>query len=175
MTMLKIYLKGEHKVQISNIMGMALVLAVLSLPASAQTNVTPTEARAIAKDAYIYGFSVVDNYRVQHAYFVDHDNPEFKAPWNQIRNTPRVYTPEDKAIQTPNSDTPYSFLGMDLRAEPIVLTVPIIEKSRYFSVQLIDTYTHNFAYLGSPPATRAAVSFSPARAGRVRSRTVSRR
>ena len=114
-----------------------------------QTNVTPTEARAIAKDAYIYGFSVVDNYRVQHAYFVDRDNPEFKAPWNQIRNIPRVYTPEDKTIQTPNSDTPYSMLGLDLRAEPIVLTVPIIEKSRYFSVQLIDAYTHNFAYLGS--------------------------
>jgi hypothetical protein len=62
---------------------------------------------------------------------------------------PRVYTHEDEAMQTPNSDTPYSFLGMDLRAEPIVLTVPIIEKSRYFSVQLVDAYTHNFAYIGS--------------------------
>jgi hypothetical protein len=100
---------------------MAFVLVVHFLPASAQTNVTPTEARAIAKDAYIYGFSVVDSYRVQHAYFVDRDHPEFKAPWNQIRNTPRVYTPEDEAIQTPNSDTPYSMVGMDLRAEPIVL------------------------------------------------------
>jgi hypothetical protein len=30
-----------------------------------------------------------------------------------------------------------SMLGMDLRAEPIVLTVPPIEKGRYFSVQLI--------------------------------------
>ena len=56
----------------------AFVLAVLFLPASAQTNVTPTEARAIAKDAYIYGFSVVDSYRVQHAYCVDRDHPEFK-------------------------------------------------------------------------------------------------
>jgi len=27
-----------------------------------------------------------------------------------------VYTPQDKAIQTPNSDTPYSFLGADVRA-----------------------------------------------------------
>ena len=34
------------------------------------------------------------------------------------------YTPEDKAIQTPNSDTPYSVVGLDLRAEPIVLTAP---------------------------------------------------
>ena len=40
-------------------------------------------------------------------------------------------------------------LGMDLRAEPIVLTVPPIEKERYFSIQLIDAYTFNFAYIGS--------------------------
>ena len=63
--------------------------------------------------------------------------------------TARVYTPADTAIQTPNSDTPYSFVGMDLRAEPMVLTVPPIEKSRYFSIQLIDAYTFNFAYIGS--------------------------
>lgn len=111
--------------------------------------VTPAEARAIAKEAYIYGFPMVDSYRVQFAYFVDRANPEYKAPWNQIRNFPRVFTPQDKAVQTPNSDTPYSFLGMDLRAEPIVLTVPPIEKERYFSIQLIDAYTFNFEYIGS--------------------------
>ncbi len=107
------------------------------------------EARAIAKEAYIYGFPLVDNYRVQHAYFVNRQSPEFKAPWNEIRNIPRVYTPEDKAIQTPNSDTPYSFAGLDLRAEPMVLTIPPIEEERYWSVQFVDLYTHNFAYLGS--------------------------
>jgi Protein of unknown function (DUF1254) len=64
-------------------------------------------------------------------------------------NIPRVYTPADTAIQTPNSDTPYSWLGMELRAEPIVVTVPPIEKERYFTVQLIDAYTFNFAYIGS--------------------------
>jgi hypothetical protein len=80
---------------------------------------------------------------------VDRDNPEYKAPWNQIRNIPRVFTPDDKAVQTPNSDTPYSMLGMDLRAEPMVLTVPPIEGERYFSIQLVDLYTHNFDYIGS--------------------------
>ncbi|MFN8752493.1 MAG: cell envelope protein, partial [Betaproteobacteria bacterium] len=75
--------------------------------ALAGTPLSPAEARAIARDAVIYGFPLVDHYRVQHAYFVDHDNPEFKADWNQLRNIPRVFTPEDKAIQTPNSDTPY--------------------------------------------------------------------
>jgi hypothetical protein len=121
-----------------------------SAPAFAQSaDVTPEEARAIAKEAYIYGFPLVDDYRIQHAYFVDTKNPEYKGPFNQIVNIPRVYTPADTAVQTPNSDTPYSWLGMDLRAEPIVLTVPPIEKNRYFSIQLIDAYTFNFDYMGS--------------------------
>ena len=123
-------------------------LASVTTGAQAQ-DVTAAEARAIAKEAYVYGFPMVDSYRIQYAYFVDTKNPEYKAPWNQLNNIPRVYTPADTAIQTPNSDTPYSMIGMDLRAEPIVLTVPVIEKDRYFSIQLIDAYTFNFDYAGS--------------------------
>jgi hypothetical protein len=128
---------------------MTLLVSIPSAMAHAQSGISPAEARTIAKEAYIYGFPMVDSYRIQYAYFVDIKNPEYKAPWNQLRNFSRVFTPEDKAVQTPNSDTPYSFIGMDLRAEPIVLTVPAIEKGRYFSVQLIDAYTINFDYIGS--------------------------
>jgi len=120
---------------------------------------SPQDARQIAKEAYVYGYPMVDSYRIQHAYFVDRENPEYKAPWNQIRNMPRVFTPDDKAVQTPNSDTPYSMLGMDLRAEPLVLTVPPIEKERYFSVQLIDLYTFNFDYIGSRATGNEGGSF----------------
>ena len=122
-------------------------------------DITPAEARAIAKEAYIYGYPMVDSYRILHAYFVNRESPEFKAPWNQLTNTPRVYTPDDKAVQTPNSDTPYSMAGLDLRAEPIVLTVPAIEKERYFSIQLIDAYTHNFDYIGTRATGNGGGSF----------------
>ncbi len=111
--------------------------------------VTPAEARAIAKEAYIYGNPMVDNYRIMYAYFVDTKNPEYKTSWNTIFNMARVFTSDDTAVQTANSDTPYSFIGMDLRAEPLILTLPVIEKERYFSLQFIDWYTHNFAYAGS--------------------------
>jgi hypothetical protein len=110
---------------------------------------TPTEARTIAKEAAIYGFPLVDSYRIQHSYFVARGSPEFKTPWNQIYNNARVYTPDDKAIQTPNSDTPYSYVGADLRAEPLVLAVPQVDNGRYYSLQFIDMYTFNFAYVGS--------------------------
>lgn len=145
----------------------ALVATALMLPACNRTpapeSTAPTagptpaaaaspalaEARVIAKDAYVYGFPLVDSYRIQHAYFVDRNSPEYKGGWNEVHNTARVYTPDDKAIQTPNSDTPYSSVGYDLRAEPLVFTVPKIEKNRYFSLQFIDLYTQNFAYVGS--------------------------
>lgn len=105
--------------------------------------------KAIAKEAYIYAFPMIDMYRIEYAYFVDSSNAEYKAPWNQIKNIPKVFTPDDKAVQTPNSDTPYSMVGIDLRTEPMVLTIPKIEKNRYFSVQLINSYTNNFDYIGS--------------------------
>lgn len=130
----------------------AIVIIAMGFLLSSCSNkqeVTPEEARQIVKEAYTYGFPMVDSYRIMYAYFADKNNPEYKAPWNQIKNIPKVYTPEDKAIQTPNSDTPYSMAGLDLRAEPIVLTLPKIEKNRYFSVQLIDMYTFNFDYMGS--------------------------
>jgi hypothetical protein len=141
----------------SQFLVLALLLALNATVRAA--DVTPAEARAIAKEAYIYGFPLVDNYRIEHAYFVDTKNPEYKGPWNKLKNIPRVYTPEDKAIQTPNSDTPYSMIGMDLRAEPMVLTVPAIEKERYYSIQLIDAYTQNFDYIGSRATGNDAGSF----------------
>ena len=110
---------------------------------------SPDEARAIATEAYIYANPVVDSYRIIYGSFVDKTDPEYKAPFNRIENISRVYTHEDRAVQTPNSDTPYSWLALDLRTEPFVLTVPPVEKERYFSIQLIDLYTHNFAYIGS--------------------------
>jgi hypothetical protein len=137
-----------------------LVVCVAStISVHAQETLTPAEARAIAKEAYIYGYPMVDSYRIQHAFFVDSKNPEYKAPWNQLKNMPRVFTAADKTVQTPNSDTPYSMIGMDLRAEPMVLTVPAIEKERYYSIQLIDAYTFNFAYIGSRTFGNEAGSF----------------
>ena len=114
------------------VLGTAAISVGANTNAAAATALAPGDARAIAREATIYGVPMLENYRIMRSYFVDRDDPEFKAPWNAINNVARVFTPDDKAIQTPNSDTPYSQLGADLRAEPLVLTVPAVEKRRYY-------------------------------------------
>ena len=110
---------------------------------------TPQEARLIAKDAFIYAYPMVDNYRILFAFFLSPNNPEYRGPLNELHGEARLFTPSDTTIQTPNADTPYCVVGADLRAEPLVLTVPLIDPQRYYSIQLIDAYTHNFEYVGT--------------------------
>jgi hypothetical protein len=107
------------------------------------------ETKDIAEEGFIYGLPIVMNYAVMYAYSVDQNSGQFKAPFNQIKNEDRVFTYEDTAIVTPNSDTPYSALWLDLRAEPIVLSVPAVEKERYYSVMLCDGNCFNYGYIGS--------------------------
>ena len=110
---------------------------------------SPQVARAIAKEAYIYAFPLAANYQTLYKQAIDTTSHDYRAPFNTLTNASSVATPEDKFVVTPNSDTPYSYLWMDLRAEPLVVTMPSIEKDRYYTGQLIDLYTFNFAYLGT--------------------------
>src|SRR5258705_6622675 len=107
------------------------------------------ETKAIAEEGFIYGLPIVMNYAVMNECAVDMKSSQFKAPFNQINNMHRVATYEDTAIITPNSDTPYSMAWLDLRAEPMVLSVPAVDKKRYYSVQLTDGNTYNYGYIGS--------------------------
>jgi hypothetical protein len=108
-----------------------------------------SEAKAIAEEGFIYGLPIVMNYAAMYDMVINKNSGQYKAPFNQIYNETRVFTYKDTAVVTPNSDTPYSLLGMDLRAEPIVLSVPTVEKGRYYSVMLCDGNTFNYGYIGS--------------------------
>ena len=137
------------------VMTLACVVAAIAGPAAtplrAEQAEKPSiaEIKAIAEDGFVYGLPIVMNYAVMYAYAVDRSSGQFKAPFNQIKNEARVFTHKDTAVVTPNSDTPYSFAWLDLRAEPIVLSVPAIEKDRYYSVMLEDGNTFIDGYIGS--------------------------
>ena len=80
------------------------------------------ETKAIAEEGFIYGLPLVMNYAVMYEFAVDSKSSQFKAPFNRLHNMHHVATYEDTAVVTPNSDTPYTTLWLDLRAEPIVIS-----------------------------------------------------
>src|ERR1700674_5776096 len=70
----------------------AALAAVLALTTVRAADITPAETRAIAEEGFIYGLPIVMNYAVMYEYAVDRTSGQFKAPFNEIKNEPRVYT-----------------------------------------------------------------------------------
>lgn len=145
----------------TRMLALAFLLLQLPMQVHAQTAdaLSAQEIKEIAEEGYIYGLPIVMNYAIMYDYAVDKKSSQFKAPFNHIYNMHHVATPKDTAVISPNSDTPYSMLYMDLLAEPMVISVPAVETSRYYSVQLIDSNTYNFGYIGSRTTGNEAGTF----------------
>ena len=124
----------------------------------AQEELSPTEAADIAEEAYIYAFPMMENYRTMYTQAVDRTAAGYLAPFNELVSKTELLGPEFKQIVRPNNDTLYSFAWLDVRAQPIVITIPEV-KDRYYSVQLVDMFTHNFAYLGTRATRGEAGSY----------------
>jgi hypothetical protein len=124
---------------------------VLPLSARAQNAPRPGLFGAIdiAQNGVAYGLPIVMNYAVMYKFAIDKNSGQYKAPFNEINHARETATYKDTAVVTPNADTPYSTVWMDLRAEPMVLTVPAVDPKRYYSVQLVDSSTYNYGYIGS--------------------------
>ncbi len=138
----------------------AMGAAALSRPAIAQSprpGVVGTFEAAEA--AFVFGLPLVMNYTVMYEFAIDRNSGQFKAPFNQVWNDAQVFTWRDTAVPTPNSDTPYSMSWLDLRAEPVVISVPDVPAGRYFSVQVCDGNTYNVGYIGSRATGQGAGSW----------------
>ena len=107
------------------------------------------EIKAIAEEGFIYGLPLVMNYTANYQFWLDKTSSQYKCPLNQLFSERRVFTYKDTAVVVPNSDTPYSFVCLDLRAEPYVVSVPAVDKERYYSIQFVDWNTFNYGYVGS--------------------------
>jgi hypothetical protein len=125
----------------------AVLVSGMAAAAFAQS-ATPDEARVIAKEAYVYAYAPIASYGTWSKQATLPDAPEYIGGFNTFRHYSQAFTPDNKDIVTPNNDTPYSWAWLDLRAEPMVLSVPAVPKSRYYVMQLIDLFTYNFGYVG---------------------------
>jgi len=110
--------------------------------------ISTVEAKAIAVDAYLYAYPMLFNYKTLFQQTMDPSFPGYIGGFGRYRHYARGFTPADKDIVTPSNDTPYSWAWLDLRAEPMVVSVPA-SPDRYYVLQWFDLYTHNFAYIGS--------------------------
>jgi hypothetical protein len=131
-----------------------------SAPVSAQTRRYGFFATtAMAEAGFIYGLPIVMNYAVMYEQAVDRHSGHFKASFNQLKNEDRIFSSEDANVVLPNNDTPYSFVWMDLRADPIVLSVPAVNAKRYYSITLRDGKFYNYGYIGSRATGSQAGSY----------------
>ena len=117
---------------------------------------SPAEARAIAKEAWLYAYAPLQGYQTLWNQTQNSAFPGYVGGFNRFRHYSRLNTPADTDIVTPNNDTPYSWAWLDLRAEPIVLELPAVAAPRYTVNQWFDLYTHNFAYTGVRSTGRQA-------------------
>lgn len=137
-----------------------LATGTLAAPALAQaTRPGPIGTAEAAEAAFVFGLPIVMNYAVLVEFVIDRNSSQYKAPFNTMWNDDKVFTWRDTAIPTPNSDTPYSMSWLDLRAEPVVITVPDVPAGRYFSVQVCDGNTYNIGYIGSRSTGQAGGSW----------------
>jgi len=113
------------------------------------SSITPEEVQTITEEAYIFSFPILDQYKMLFAMALYPESGAYEAPLNVMSHKTELLGPDHTVIVRPNSDTLYSVAWLDLRAEPMVLSVPAIPLERYYSFQLIDLYTHNFGYVGS--------------------------
>ena len=125
-----------------------LVVNLVAATASSAQTASPAEAQAIAKDAYVYSYAMMESYQTWRTQAVDKTANGYVGGFNKFRHYSEPFTPDNKDIVTPNNDTPYSWAWLDLRAEPMVVSVPSVPKDRYYVMQWIDLFTQNFAYIG---------------------------
>ena len=132
---------------------LATVLAsfLLTAPLLAQQApaFTPAQLQADAVDAYVYGYPLVlMNATRQRLTNVPKPIPLGMAPANQFGNTQSFPDETVTAVVSPNADTLYSQVWLDLSQGPEVLSVGDMG-GRYFLLPMMDAWTNVFASPGT--------------------------
>jgi hypothetical protein len=139
------------RVHSNNVWVVVVVAICVSLTACKQesmtnTNETANATRAAAKDAYVYGYPLV-MMDVTRARLTNVPSPAgTNAPMGQLANIRAFPDATFTDVVSPNADTLYSQGWVDLKQEPIVLSVPDTH-GRYYLMEMLDGWTDVF---GSP-------------------------
>src|SRR4051794_38847339 len=144
-----------------------LALALAPVAASAKA-AAPTRDEAVqaGRDAYLYGFPLIDFLRIRRENTsVRAPDARGNAPLNFFSHAPKFAEPRDRTVVAPNVDTLYSIAQVDLGKGPIVLSHPAMGK-RYFVFELVEPYTNVVGYVGTRTTGRKAGRFALTWTGR---------
>jgi len=127
---------------------LTLLLLVVAGRASAQ-NVSEQEAYAIARDAYVFAYPLMLTHTTVQklSNFAEPIEGDAFGPPNQFHHVRKFADPEAKIVIRTNVDTLYSAATLDLKAEPMVLTVPATD--RYFMLPMLSLWADVFAVPGT--------------------------
>lgn len=123
-----------------------------STPSAPQSNTAPPAAsarlaqvRALSRDLTLYGLPLVlmDRTQRQATNVPNATHMPLHAPINQFAHFRQFPPGSAREIVRYNFDTLYSFAWIDLRQEPMVLTVPP-SPNRYYLVPVLDMWTNVF-------------------------------
>ena len=96
---------------------------------ASETVVSPREAEAIAKEAYVYAYPMMENYRTMFVQAVDRTAPGYVAPFNQLAHMTELLGPDFKDIVRPNNDTMYSTGCARRSSQPIEYIVSLLGRT----------------------------------------------
>lgn len=103
-----------------------------------------TNARELTEQAYLFGFPLVEHFKLLRTYL----EPNSAIGANIFVHRDSLATADSTAVVSPNNDTLYSSVVLDLRSEPVVISIPEVN-DRYFSIQLVNVVTDNLPLIAS--------------------------
>ncbi len=109
---------------------------------------TAVEARALAEEAFIFGYPLVLMDVTREVMTATPRPDEQRAPINQFAHLRAFPAPSFTAVVSPNADTLYSSAWLDVSREPVVLSLPDMD-GRYYMVPMLDGWTDVFAAPGT--------------------------
>jgi hypothetical protein len=113
------------------------------------SSVTPAQATALGRQAFLYGYPLLEVLRVRAtATSVACPDHAGNAPVNSLSSARKFADPTERTIVAPNVDTLYSIAQLDLGRGPVVLSHPAMGH-RFFDFELVDPYTNVVGYVGT--------------------------
>lgn len=131
----------------------------LTMAPSSHAQLTPAEARAIAEEAYIYGYPLVTMEYTRRVMTNTAEPQGTHAPMGQFLRMRAYPDASFTDVTAPNADTLYSTAWLDLTKEPYILSLPDLG-DRYFLMPMLDGWTNVFEVPGTRTTGNKAQTYA---------------